>query len=97
MFIRKKKIAMATKKQLLSTYKKVEDAGRKLMFAAQDLSRIASDYLGYAVAFKPFFDAVSQTQMHITPLFYIYCIPACKLRPQAPVRNHRRCTQAPRP
>lgn len=40
---------MATKKQLLSAYKKVEDAERKLMFAAQDLSRIASDYLGYEV------------------------------------------------
>lgn len=40
---------MATKKQLLSAYKKVEDAEQKLMFAAQDLSRIASDYLGYEV------------------------------------------------
>lgn len=40
---------MATKKQLLSAYKKVEDAARNLMFAAQDLSRIASEYLGYEV------------------------------------------------
>lgn len=36
---------MATKEQLLSAYKKVEDAERKLMFTAQDLSRIVSDYL----------------------------------------------------
>lgn len=41
---------MANKKQLLSAYKKVEDAERELMFAAQDLSRIASEYLGYEVS-----------------------------------------------
>ena len=41
---------MTTKKQLLSAYKKVEDAEQKLIFAAQDLSRIASDYLGYEVS-----------------------------------------------
>lgn len=40
---------MTTKKQLLSAYKKTEDAIQKLMCATQDLSRIASDYLGYEV------------------------------------------------
>ena len=41
---------MATKKQLLSAYKKVEDAENRLMSAAGELSRIASDYLGYEVS-----------------------------------------------
>lgn len=41
---------MATKKQLLSAYKKVEDAENRLISAAGELSRIASDYLGYEVA-----------------------------------------------
>ena len=50
MFIRKKKIVMATKKQLLSAYKKVEDAENRLIAAAGDLSRIASNYLGYEVS-----------------------------------------------
>lgn len=40
---------MTTKKQLLSAYKKVEDAENRLISAAGDLSRIASDYLGYEV------------------------------------------------
>jgi hypothetical protein len=40
---------MATKKQLLSAYKKVEDAENKLIVEAQVLSRIASEYLGYEV------------------------------------------------
>lgn len=40
---------MVTKKQLLSAYKKVEDAENRLISAAGDLSRIASDYLGYEV------------------------------------------------
>lgn len=41
---------MATKKQLLSAYKKVEDAENRLISAAGELSRIASDYLGYEVS-----------------------------------------------
>ena len=41
---------MTTRKQLLSAYKKVEDAENRLMYAAEDLSRIASDYLGYEVS-----------------------------------------------
>lgn len=40
---------MTTKRQLLSAYKKVEDAENRLISAAGDLSRIASDYLGYEV------------------------------------------------
>lgn len=40
---------MATKKQLLAAYKEVEDAVLDLMSAAEELSRIASDYLGYEV------------------------------------------------
>lgn len=40
---------MTTKKQLLSAYKKVGDAENRLITAADDLSRIASDYLGYEV------------------------------------------------
>lgn len=40
---------MTTKKQLLSAYKKVEDAENRLITAADDLSRIASDYIGYEV------------------------------------------------
>ena len=41
---------MATKKQLLSAYKKVEDAENRLICVAGELSRIASDYLGYEVS-----------------------------------------------
>lgn len=41
---------MTTKKQLLSAYRKVEDAETRLMSVAEDLSRIASDYLGYEVS-----------------------------------------------
>lgn len=41
---------MATKKQLIAAYRKVEDAENRLMSAAGDLSRIASDYLGYEVS-----------------------------------------------
>lgn len=41
---------MATKKQLLSAYKKAEDAENRLMFALGHLSMIASDYLGYEVS-----------------------------------------------
>lgn len=40
---------MATKKQLIAAYKKVENAEIRLMLLAQDLSRIASNYLGYEV------------------------------------------------
>ena len=40
---------MATKKQLIAAYKKVENAEIRLMLLAQDLSRIASEYLGYDV------------------------------------------------
>ena len=40
---------MATKKQLLSAFKKVEDAEIKLNILAQKLSKIASEYLGYDV------------------------------------------------
>lgn len=40
---------MTTKKQLLSAYRKVEDAENRLMSATGELSRIASDYLGYEV------------------------------------------------
>lgn len=40
---------MATKKQLLSAYKKVEDAENSLISAIGNLSRIASNYLGYEV------------------------------------------------
>lgn len=40
---------MATKKQLIAAYKKVEKAEIRLMLLAQDLSRIASNYLGYEV------------------------------------------------
>lgn len=40
---------MATKKQLIAAYKKVERAEIRLMLLAQELSRIASDYLGYEV------------------------------------------------
>lgn len=40
---------MATRKQLIAAYKRVENAETRLMILAQDLSRIASDYLGYEV------------------------------------------------
>ena len=40
---------MATKKQLIAAYKKVENAEIRLMLLAQNLSRIASEYLGYDV------------------------------------------------
>lgn len=40
---------MATRKQLIAAYKRVENAETRLMLLAQDLSRIASDYLGYEV------------------------------------------------
>ena len=40
---------MATKKQLLSAYMRVENAENKLLGEAQKLSRIASEYLGYEV------------------------------------------------
>ena len=40
---------MATKKQLTAAYRKVEDAENRLMSAVGELSRIASDYLGYEV------------------------------------------------
>ena len=41
---------MATKKQLLSAYKKVEEAENRLSLAIGHLSRIASDYIGYEVS-----------------------------------------------
>lgn len=40
---------MATKRQLLSAYKRVENAEIKLLAEAQKLSKIASEYLGYEV------------------------------------------------